>query len=67
MSAPAWLNAPPPAAPEPPPPLLEQLKIGGRLVIPLGYEYRAQELVVMIRESVDEFSTRPVLPVSLPS
>lgn len=52
------------AAPEPPPPLLEQLKIGGRLVIPLGYEYRAQELVVMMRESVDEFSTRPVLPVS---
>ena len=52
------------AAPEPPPPLLEQLKIGGRLVIPLGYEYRAQELVVMIRESAGDFSTRPVLPVS---
>ena len=52
------------AAPEPPSPLLEQLKIGGRLVIPLGYEFRAQELVVMIRESAGDFSTRPVLPVS---
>jgi len=36
------------AAPEAPPPLLEQLKVGGRLVIPLGSRYE-QELCVVTR------------------
>jgi protein-L-isoaspartate(D-aspartate) O-methyltransferase len=37
------------AAPRVPPPLLEQLAVGGRLVIPLG-DLGAQELVIVTRE-----------------
>jgi len=41
--------------PEVPKPLQRQLKIGGRLVIPIGTDPRAQELVRVTRLSEDEF------------
>jgi protein-L-isoaspartate(D-aspartate) O-methyltransferase len=43
------------AAPYPPTALLEQLKTGGRLVIPIGEEY-AQDLMVYTREADGKYS-----------
>ena len=43
------------AAPYPPKTLLEQLKIGGRLIIPIGDEF-TQDLTLYIRESEAEYS-----------
>jgi len=49
------------AAPkEVPPPLIEQLKVGGRLVIPLGEQY--QELV-LIEKTKKGIKRKPLLPV----
>lgn len=42
-------------SPKPPEALLHQLKIGGRLVIPLGSHARIQELVCITRESEGEY------------
>ncbi len=41
--------------PEVPRPLLDQLAVGGRLVIPVGAELHLQELVRVRRQSADEF------------
>jgi len=51
------------APPEVPPPLIAQLRVGGRLVIPVGE--RSQELVVIRRDSEDprDVTRRSVLPV----
>ncbi|MBI2374435.1 MAG: protein-L-isoaspartate(D-aspartate) O-methyltransferase [Deltaproteobacteria bacterium] len=50
------------AAPaEVPQPLLDQLAIGGRLVIPVGE--RAQELLVIERKGKAEYARRSVIPV----
>jgi protein-L-isoaspartate(D-aspartate) O-methyltransferase len=43
--------------------LKNQLKIGGRLVIPVGSDARAQELVRVIRESENEFRTEDLADV----
>ena len=52
------------AAPEEiPPPLIEQLKIGGKLVAPVGAENRAQSLQVLEKGSEGEVKTTNVLPV----
>ena len=51
------------AAPHVPAPLLEQLKPGGRLVIPVGHEYYAQELLVIQKHENGQFSERKVLDV----
>lgn len=52
------------AVPDPPTPLLEQLKIGGRLVLPLGQSGAKQELTVITRQADGGFAIRAVLPVS---
>jgi protein-L-isoaspartate(D-aspartate) O-methyltransferase len=43
------------AAPNPPQPLLEQLSVGGRLVIPIGNEF-SQDLIVYTREDTNDYS-----------
>ena len=50
------------AAEEPPPALLEQLEIGGVMVIPLGAPGFSQELV-RIRRTEDGFESKDILPV----
>ena len=52
------------AAPdEIPPPLLEQLKPGGRLVIPVGAEHGYQELLLVTVDADGHVQTRSMLPV----
>lgn len=46
------------SAPEIPEPLKEQLKIGGKLILPVGSMDYFQELVCVERISTDEFKTR---------
>ncbi len=52
------------AAPHIPPPLLEQLRPGGRLVIPLGHPYGPQELVLVEKEADGACRRRNVLGVA---
>lgn len=52
------------AAPEIPPPLLDQLKPGGRLVIPVGRPYAQQELTVVTKDAAGHITEQPVLPVA---
>ena len=49
--------------PEVPESLKEQLKIGGRLVIPVGTDPRAQELVRVTRTSEDKFKSEDLADV----
>jgi protein-L-isoaspartate(D-aspartate) O-methyltransferase len=49
------------AAAEPPPRLLQQLRAGGRMVIPLGGE-DAQQISVVEKHGDDDVTTRAVLP-----
>ena len=52
------------AAPEKiPPPLLRQLKVGGKLVIPVGPEHGYQELILVEVDDKGAFSRSSVLPV----
>jgi protein-L-isoaspartate(D-aspartate) O-methyltransferase len=51
------------AAPEVPPALLEQLKPGGRLVIPVGARHDAQELLLITRREDGGADRRHILPV----
>lgn len=52
------------AAPETvPPALIEQLKPGGRLVVPVGAEYATQSLRVLEKSSTGELTTTDVIPV----
>ena len=52
------------AAPHIPQPLIDQLKIGARLVIPVGRPYKYQELKVLEKLSADRIETTTVLGVS---
>lgn len=52
------------AAPHVPPPLLNQLKPGGRLVIPVGRPHSPQELLVIEKNARGQASERGVLAVS---
>ena len=52
------------AAPWIPPALIEQLKPGGRLVIPIGQPFSAQELVVVEKDADGAIRQRSVLPVA---
>ena len=51
------------AAPRVPQALVEQLKPGGRMVIPVGESGAAQELLVITRRADGGIDTRSVLPV----
>jgi protein-L-isoaspartate(D-aspartate) O-methyltransferase len=46
-----------------PPPLIEQLKVGGRLVMPLGSTPAAQQLTVVEKIEPSETRTRFIIPV----
>ena len=46
-----------------PPPLLQQLKPGGKMIIPVGSLFSTQQLILITRGENDEFITRQVLPV----
>jgi len=52
------------AATQIPVPLLEQLKRGGRMVIPLGQPYRTQDLTVVEKDMAGTVKSRSVLPVA---
>ena len=43
-----------------PPPLIEQLKVGGRLVMPVGSAYTTQQLTVVKKITADKTTTRAV-------
>jgi protein-L-isoaspartate(D-aspartate) O-methyltransferase len=47
-----------------PPPLVEQLKPGGRMVIPVGESYAAQQLMLVEKQEDGKIKTRVVLPVA---
>ena len=46
-----------------PPPLIEQLKPGGRMAIPVGGGFYTQQLLLIEKDQAGEISTRQVLPV----
>ncbi len=47
-----------------PRPLLDQLKAGGRLVIPVGGRFLTQQLVVIEKDAAGALTTRQVIPVA---
>lgn len=51
------------AASHVPPPLIKQLKIGGRMIIPVGSQFMAQELLLIYKEEGGKIITRQILPV----
>ena len=51
------------AASHVPPPLLQQLKPGARMIIPVGSRFSMQQLVLITRGENDDFVTRQLLPV----
>ena len=51
------------AAPAVPPALIEQLKPGGKLVIPVGAQWSGQELLVIEKDARGKTTTRSVLGV----
>lgn len=51
------------AASHVPPPLIQQLKAGGRMVIPVGSGFQTQQLLLITKESGDRITTRQILPV----
>jgi len=46
-----------------PPPLLDQLKPGGRMVIPIGGTYEVQTLMLVTKDTRGEVKTRQLMPV----
>ena len=46
-----------------PPPLVEQLKPGGRMVIPVGGPFSAQQLMLVEKQPDDSVTSRQLLPV----
>ncbi len=51
------------ASPHIPPPLIEQLKVGGRLVIPVGGEMFTQHLLLVQKKAEQQLESKRVLPV----
>ena len=50
---------------EPPPPLIEQLKVGGRLVMPVGSAYGTQQLTVVEKIADSRTKSRAVAYVRI--
>jgi len=50
-------------AEDPPPPLLEQLKPGSRLIMPVGINFGGQKLVLVEKQADGQLSTTDILPV----
>jgi protein-L-isoaspartate(D-aspartate) O-methyltransferase len=46
-----------------PPPLIQQLKPGGRMVIPVGSRFMVQQLVLVEKDAKGNVTTRQILPV----
>jgi protein-L-isoaspartate(D-aspartate) O-methyltransferase len=46
-----------------PPALVDQLKPGGRMVIPVGSVYGVQNLILVEKDDVGQVTTRNLLPV----
>jgi protein-L-isoaspartate(D-aspartate) O-methyltransferase len=46
-----------------PPPLIEQLKPGGRMIIPVGSRFMVQQLVLVEKDTAGKVTTRQILPV----
>jgi protein-L-isoaspartate(D-aspartate) O-methyltransferase len=46
-----------------PPPLIEQLKPGGRMIIPVGSRFMVQQLVLVEKDAAGKVTTRQILPV----
>ena len=51
------------AASHVPPPLIQQLKPGGRMIIPVGSFFMVQHLLVVEKNEKGEITTRQILPV----
>lgn len=51
------------AAPHIPQPLVEQLKPGGRMVIPVGQPYEDQSLVLVTKDTEGKLSKKTIIPV----
>ncbi len=46
-----------------PPPLVEQLKEGGRMIIPVGSPFQVQQLMLVEKKEGGDLSTRSLMPV----
>lgn len=46
-----------------PPPLIQQLKSGGRMIIPVGSRFMVQHLVIVEKDMQGKVTTRQILPV----
>lgn len=46
-----------------PPPLIAQLKPGGRMVLPVGSRYSAQQLVLVLKDDAGRVQSRALMPV----
>jgi protein-L-isoaspartate(D-aspartate) O-methyltransferase len=46
-----------------PPPLIQQLKPGGRMVVPVGSGFMMQQLMIVDKTEDDKVESRQVLPV----
>ena len=47
-----------------PPPLIQQLKPGGRMIIPVGSRFMTQQLLMVTKSPEGEVRTRQILPVA---
>jgi len=46
-----------------PPPLIEQIRPGGRMIIPIGSQLTGQDLILVEKDNAGQISTRSILPV----
>ena len=51
------------AASHVPPPLIQQLKPGGRMIIPVGSSFLTQQLLLIVKDNEGNVTTQQILPV----